>query len=143
VLAPPREPQWEQAWRVTEALVAEVADYARRNGARFMLIGAPYAIQVHPQREVREALQKRLNVADLFYPDRRLAALAAASGFEALPLAPEMQRMAEESGAFFHGFGDAGLGRGHWNPDGHRVAADLIARRLCAQPRTHTVGEQS
>ena len=143
VLAPPREPQWEQAWRVTEALVAGVADYARRNGAGFLLVGVPYAIQVHPQREVREALQKRLNVPDLFYPDRRLAALAAAGGFDALPLAPEMQRMANESGTFFHGFGSGGLGRGHWNADGHRAAADLIARRLCGQPRTHTVGERS
>lgn len=142
VLAPPRDAQWEQAWRVTEALVSEVAGYARRHGAGFMLVSAPYAIQVHPSRELREGLQKRLQVPDLFYPDRRLAALAAAGGFEALPLAPEMQRMAERSGTFFHGFG-ANAGTGHWNAEGHRAAAELIARRLCGQPRTQTVGDGS
>jgi hypothetical protein len=49
-----------------------------------------------------------------------------------LPLAPEMQALAEKSGTFFHGFGDAGLGRGHWNAAGHRAAAAIIARRLCS-----------
>jgi lysophospholipase L1-like esterase len=142
VLAPPRDAQWEQAWRVTEALVAEVARSAARIGAAFMLVGVPYAIQVHPSREVRDGLQKELAVPDLFYPDRRLAALAAAGGFDALPLAPQMQRMAERAGVFFHGFG-ADVGRGHWNADGHRAAADLIAQRLCSQPRTRAVGGPS
>jgi len=142
VLAPPRDAQWAQAWRVTEALVTEVARYATRHGSAFMLVSVPYAIQVHPSRAVREAVQQELAVSDLFYPDRRLAALAAASGFEALPLAPEMQRMAERSGVFFHGFG-AELGRGHWNAEGHRAAADLIAQRLCSRPRIQTAGGRS
>ena len=26
-----------------------------------------------------------------------------------------------------------GMGRGHWNAEGHRTAAELIARHLCAR----------
>jgi hypothetical protein len=131
VLAAPRERLWDEAWRITEALIAKTADYAARNGARFVVVTVPYAIQVHPDRSVREALQARLGVPDLFYPDRRIAALAASRGLLAVPLAPELQRLAEESGTYFHGFANVGMGRGHWNATGHSAAADIIARRLC------------
>jgi hypothetical protein len=52
-----------------------------------------------------------------------------------LPLAFEMQRLAEASGAYFYGFENTRLGIGHWNVEGHRIAAELIARKLCAEPQ--------
>jgi len=133
VLAPPPDRLWDEAWRITEALIAKTADYAARNGARFMIFTVPYAIQVHPDANARASLQARLGVEDLFYPDRRIAELAKRNGLLAAPLAPTMQRLAEESGAFFHGFANVGMGRGHWNELGHRTAADLIARQLCSR----------
>jgi hypothetical protein len=42
-----------------------------------------------------------------------------------------MQRLAEERGTYFHGFEERGMGRGHWNAEGHRAAAELIAEALC------------
>ena len=42
------------------------------------------------------------------------------------------RRLANETGVFFHGFPASGMGLGHWNEHGHRVAAQLIAQRLCA-----------
>jgi hypothetical protein len=94
----------------------------------------PYAIQVHPEREVREALRAKLGVPDLLYPDSRIAEFAARRGIRALPLAPQMQRLAEEQGTFFHGVAKTGMGRGHWNADGHRAAAEIIAQHLCGRP---------
>jgi lysophospholipase L1-like esterase len=132
VLAPPRDPRWDEAWRITEGLIAKTADLAARNGARFVVVTVPYAIQVHPDRKLREALQAELGVPDLFYPDRRIAEFAKRRGIQAVPLASEMQRLAEGDGTYFHGFASAGLGRGHWNPAGHRAAAEIIARSLCA-----------
>lgn len=133
VLAPPRDARWEEAWRLTERLIARIDEAAKRADARFLVFTVPYAIQVHPERAVREALQAKLGVPDLFYPDRRIAEFAKRSAIAAVPLAPPMQRLAEERGAYFHGFAASGMGRGHWNPDGHRMAADLIAKELCAQ----------
>ncbi len=134
VLTAPRDRAWEEAWKVTEGLIAKTAEYAHRNGARFLLFSVPYAIQVHPDRALREALQAKLGVQDLFYPDRRLAELGRKRGLTVLALAPEMQRLAERRKIHFHGFESSGLGRGHWNAEGHRAAAELIALRLCADP---------
>lgn len=132
VLAAPREPLWEQAWQITEALIAKSAEYARRNGAQFLVVTVPYAIQVHPDPAVRAALQAKLGVADLYYPDRRIAQFARRNGIDALALAPAMQPLAERREAWFHGFPETGFGRGHWNAEGHLAAAALIAEHLCA-----------
>ena len=132
VLAAPRDRLWDEAWRITEGLIAKAGDFAQRNGARFAIVTVPYAVQVHPDPRVRAELQARLGVSDLFYPDRRIAAFAKKNGLLAVTLAPEMQPLAEKSGAYFHGFDNIGMGRGHWNAAGHRAAAQIIARRLCA-----------
>ena len=39
---------------------------------------------------------------------------------------------AMSTGSYLYGFKDSKLGFGHWNDLGHRVAAELIAARLCA-----------
>lgn len=131
VLAPPRGPLLDEAWRVTEQLVAMSADQARSHGAEFLLVTVSAAIQVHPDAAVRAGLQARLGAADLFYPDRRLVEFARRRGIDALALAPAMQAIAEAGQVHLHGFAHSGLGRGHWNADGHRVAAELIAAHLC------------
>jgi hypothetical protein len=131
VLAPPHDRVWEEAWRITEGLIAKAGDFAKRNGARFAVVTVPYAIQVHPDPKVRAGLQARLGVKDLFYPDHRIAAFARKNGLLAVTLAPEMQPLAEKTATYFHGFDNVGLGRGHWNASGHRAAAQIIARRLC------------
>jgi hypothetical protein len=132
VLAAPRDRLWDEAWRITEGLIAKAGDFAQRNGARFAIVTVPYAVQVHPDPKVRAALQAKLGVSDLFYPDQRIAALAKKNGLLAVTLAPEMQPLAEKSGVYFHGFDNVGQGRGHWNAAGHKAAAGIIARRLCA-----------
>jgi len=135
VLAPPRDPLWDEAWRVTEGLISMTADYATRNGARFALVSVPYAIQAHPDRAQRERLQAKLGVKDLLYPDRRLAALAEKDGFDAVTLAEGMLRIAQQKDAPLYGFPNTQLGFGHWNETGHRVAAELIAQSLCSSRR--------
>ena len=42
-----------------------------------------------------------------------------------------LERIAEARKVHFHGFENSGFGRGHWNAEGHRAAAELIAQRLC------------
>ena len=38
LLGPPPNELWEEAWKVTEALVLRIDEYSRRNGARFALV---------------------------------------------------------------------------------------------------------
>src|SRR5262249_713158 len=81
--------------------------------------------------KLRAGYAARLGVKSLFYPEERLQQLGERHGFDVLALAPEMQRRADASGAFFHGFDNTKPGFGHWNEAGHALAAELIADRLC------------
>jgi hypothetical protein len=132
-LAEPKTPQWQAAWRVTERLLEEVGSLARKNGAPMVLVMVPYAIQVHPDAKVRESVRQKLGVDDLFYPERRLEAFARGKGIDVVALAPEMQKISQAESRYLHGFDKARPGIGHWNEQGHRVAAEIIARRLCAR----------
>ena len=95
---------YEDAWRLTEALIAKMNDYARRNGAELALVAVPAA---------------RRADAGMSYPDQRLGALGEKLGIRVLPLAPAMRsEHYQPSGA--------------WTAEGHRAAATALAARLCA-----------
>lgn len=133
LFAAPREPAWESAWTVTERLVARMRRFSAEHGARFAVAVISHSAQVHPDAATRKNLQDALGVRDLFYIDRRLEALGRREGFQAIGLAPELQRRAEAEKVYFHGFENYRMGWGHWNELGHRAAAEILAARLCGQ----------
>jgi hypothetical protein len=109
VLHEPRDAAWENAWRVTEALIAKTNSLARRNGAQLAVVAIP-----HP----RQAGQ------GMSYPDQRIGAFATRANIPAVLLADAMR-----PGMY--------LPSGRWSAEAHRVAAEWVARRLCtatAQP---------
>jgi hypothetical protein len=69
VLSPPRDRVWEDAWRVTEAALAGINDYARRNGAAMALALVPHPAQQGPA-----------------YPEERLGGLGRREGFPVIAL---------------------------------------------------------
>jgi hypothetical protein len=126
----PTDDTWRDAWAVTEKLIATMNGEVRERGARFYVVTLSNAIQVYPDALARDAFARRLGVEDLFYPDRRFRALGEREGFPVLNLAPEFQRVADERKVYLHGFGRE-PGNGHWNEEGHALAGELIADRLC------------
>ena len=88
-------------------------------------------LQVHPDPVVRRGYADRIGASDLFYPDDRIRDLSDDLNIDHLILAPEMLKIAERSDRYFHGFTNTAPGIGHWNNDGHAVAADLLAEHLC------------
>jgi hypothetical protein len=126
----PTDETWREAWRVTEGLIVLMRDEVQAHGARFVVVTLSNGIQVHPAAPAREAFLRRVGAGDLFYPDKRIAALGARAGFPVITLAPELQLYAERNQVFLHGFG-AELGNGHWNAEGHRVAGELLTQKLC------------
>jgi hypothetical protein len=132
IYSPPVQQSWQDAWRVTEGLITAVRDESVRHGAMFLAITEDTGIQVWPNPLMREKFEKRLGVSDLFYPDRRIAALGDREGFAVLNLAPPLQRYAEQHQVFLHGFKNMPMGFGHWNEAGHAAAGHLIAQKLCA-----------
>jgi lysophospholipase L1-like esterase len=130
-LSPPTDPQWEDAWRVTEALIAEVSREAARHNARTLVVTVPWPAQIRPDLKSREEFAARVGVPDMEYPDRRFQAFGEAHSIPVLTLAPGMGEVALATSTYLNGSGNH-LGLGHWNSAGHRVAAGIIADRLCS-----------
>jgi hypothetical protein len=127
----PGDAVWQDAWRVTEALVLRMRAEVEAHNARFVVVTLSNGIQVYPDAHARQAFMQKLGVPDLFYPDMRIKAFCEGAGIPVVTLAPQLQRYADEHKAFLHGFG-RDLGNGHWNETGHHVAGELLAQQLCA-----------
>lgn len=126
----PNNVVWNDAWRVTEGLIVQMRNEVTAHGAKFVVVTLSNGPQVLPDPASREGFKNRFGITDLFYPDNRIKSLGTREEFPVVTLAPELQEFAERNQVFLHGFGED-LGNGHWNATGHRVAGELIAKKLC------------
>lgn len=131
VYMPPSAPEWQEAWAITESLLAAINREAKHLAARFVVVVLPSPAAVFPDAELRRRYARTLGVPDLFYPDQRVRRVGQAEGFEVLALGEAMQGRADKTKAYLHGFMNTRLGFGHWNSRGHALAAELVAERLC------------
>jgi GDSL-like Lipase/Acylhydrolase family len=123
---PPATSEWEEAWRVTEALIRQMRDECRARGTPFAMVTLTRGIQVTPVPQEKERFLRALGAPDLYYAERRLAALGRQEGIPVFNLAPIMAEQAIRDRVYYHAHQDS-LGVGHWSEAGHRAAADLIA----------------
>ena len=125
---------FDPIWDLTEKLILQIAgevavDTGRAD--RFLVVALTTAFQVQ-ERERAELLGRDPSL-DPDYAEKRLAGYCASRGIPFLSLGPEMRRFNQHSGRNVHGF----AGRdGHYNPDGHRIAAAAIGTRLSAMLTT-------
>jgi hypothetical protein len=126
----PQDDNWKEAWRVTEGLIRQMRDEVTQRGAKFVVVTLGSAIQVYPDPVVRQNFMKHIGVNTVFYPNLRLKAMAVREDIDLLDLAEPMQAYADQNKVFLHGFG-RDIGNGHWNSDGHRLAAKLISQQFC------------
>jgi hypothetical protein len=78
---------------------------------------------------------RQVEATDPFYTDKRIQAFAQRNGIDAVILAPQMLRYAEAHNVYLHGFPNTRMGVGHWNPEGHRVAAEMVTEHLCSESK--------
>jgi hypothetical protein len=133
IYAPPRAPDMQTAWHVTEGLLLAMRDEVNSHGADFRIVVLPTRPQVNPDRAKRVELMRELGVSNLSYADDRLSDFGARDGIRVTALAPELSSYAEAHHEFLSGFNNRNLGAGHWNETGHRVAAETIAAALCGK----------
>jgi hypothetical protein len=131
IYKPPTDPEWQQAWQVTEKLISLMHDEVIAKKADFVVVtfGGPF--QRSPsarQKEIQE-----LGVTDWFYSEKRITALGESEGFSVLNLSPTMLANTEQNNACLYGFDDTLGCVGHWNASGHQLAGKMIASRLCQQ----------
>jgi hypothetical protein len=128
---PPATPVWRDAWRVTEGIITMMARETAAHQVPLLVVTLANPPQIFPSRTVRGYYLATYRSTDIFYPDERIKALGEREGFDVLNLAAPMQAYADEHQAYLAGFKDTKLGVGHWNAEGHRVAGELIARKIC------------
>jgi hypothetical protein len=126
----PSDSTWIEAWQVTEALIVKMREKVEARQAQFLVVGLSNSIQVHPDPSVRNRFTKSIDAKDLSYPDRRLAEFGRRNGIQLLALAPIFAERVAKNNLYLHGFKKTGLGKGHWNKDGHRLAGETIASWL-------------
>jgi len=126
----PSDDVWNDAWHVTEGLVAQMRNEVAVKGAKLLVVTLSNGIQAFPDANVRQLFMQRLGVNDLFYPDNRIKQLCEREKIAVITLAPWMETYADQNKTFLHGFGD-NIGNGHWNQLGHQVAGEFIAQKLC------------
>lgn len=131
VFLPPATADWKQAWNVSEALILATAETARNHGAAFAMTTLANPLQDLPDLSSRRRLEQQLGVDTLTYPDHRLSQFAAAHGLVDVPLAEPVASYAAEHHTALHGV-DPRRPIGHWNALGHQIAAEYLARGLCA-----------
>ncbi len=121
--SPPTHPEMIHAWGSTEEALRV---FPKEVTSKFLLAVASSNFQVNPELDKRSGFLAFSGATELFYAEKRLAAL----GLPTLLLGPPMLEAAEAQGTYFHGFAGS-LGSGHWNAEGHAMAAKLISRRIC------------
>ena len=128
----PKDEDWKEAWKITEAVLLKMRDEVVEGGARFDVVVLSNDIQVKPDPTER----RLLGVEDMFYPDHRVERFCHSHDIPVLLLAPTFLEYATQHQAFLHGFRTLfrnTLGTGHWNRNGHRLAGQTIANWLCPQ----------
>jgi hypothetical protein len=130
-LISPPDPECEQAWEVTEKVLARLDAEVKADGGRLVVATISAPEQVDPDPDRRAGIARAGSIQDLFYPDKRLFRLAGDAGFQMIPLAPAMAEVAERTRTYFHGFANTVLGVGHWNYRGHSVAGQILANEIC------------
>ena len=124
--SPPPPPQAsEEAWSITDALIAQLNREVNAQGARLLVVSTSSPDQVWPRPH-----QRPLHP---FAQEQRLASLLAPRRIPFLALGPILQMQADEKSLTLHGFPGQAPGEGHWNPTGHRLAAEIIEPWLCRQ----------
>ncbi|MFN0071151.1 MAG: GDSL-type esterase/lipase family protein [Chloroflexota bacterium] len=120
--------RWNEAWKVTEALLIAMRRIADAHDTPLLLVNAPTKWEIYPADwdEIRQRNGLPMSGWNLNTPGRRLAEIAERGGIEYLDLRPRLQHAA--SGPRLYYSHDI-----HWTAHGHATAAHAIAETLLAQ----------
>ena len=114
-----------------ERLLNAFATEVRKHQVGLLVVSVSLPPQVFPDKAIRNDFMKATGLTQLFYPEVRLRHILDRLGVQSLLLAPILQREADRTGVYFHGFANTEIGRGHWNEAGHAIAARRISAQMC------------
>ncbi|HEY1601259.1 MAG TPA: SGNH/GDSL hydrolase family protein [Pirellulales bacterium] len=143
IYLPPATPSWHEAWEITEQLLLAVNEEALAMGATLLVVTLTNPDQMHPDPAARAAYMNHVGAKYLSYPDDRVERFCEEHGIAVEKLVPAMLAYAQANHVFLHGFENTKMGRGHWNQAGHRLVAELIAKKITAMRTQATQREET
>jgi hypothetical protein len=117
-------PASAEGWATTKALIKELNREVKADLAELIVVSLTSPEQVWPQRQRRPK--------DAFAREKRLGVILKDLKVPYIALAPDMQQRADAKNLSLHGFPNQQPGIGHWNTNGHHLAADVLAKKLCS-----------
>ena len=135
---PPQDEQTIEAWSITEALLDAFALQCEQQDKPLSILIVSSAIEVYPDAEFREELAKEFGLTDFHYATNRVAAWADRNEVPCWPIGTQLRDPVTQQKIYLHGFAQTGFGTGHWNADGHRLAAEWVADQWCRMQKTPT-----
>ncbi len=128
---PPRIPSMVDAWRVTEALIAEIGKEASSRHAPLLIMILPANIQIQPDPKAQEAFRSKYKIESLEYADDRVENIARANEIPVLRLTKPLLEEARRTGKYMAGFPNTEPNSGHLNELGHAVVARELVQAIC------------
>jgi hypothetical protein len=138
IYRPPSSKVWKRAWRVTDGLLEMLYHDTQAHHVPLLVATLANPPQVYPNAAVRASYMQLYHSTNIFYPGDRIKALGERVGFQVLNVAPPMQAYVDEHHVFMCGFKNTKMGIGHWNANGHHLAGELIAQKICQMLSTGT-----
>ena len=128
----PENQEWKEAWKLTENILLLMNQDVKEKNANFLLVVIGDPMQVHKDQAARNEFKAVNRIENLFYPNERLKSWGDRNNIPVLDLAQPFQTYGEKNNQCLHGFEKNNtLCGGHWNPEGHQLAAELIANQIC------------
>jgi len=123
IYRPEMSSRWQEAVAITKGIIHEFKASVEGDGGRFLLVTLSNAEQVHPHK-AKELTDRYGDLFDFDQPERILDELSQQEGIMMLKLMPIFRDYHHKTGVFLHGFGSSQ--GGHWNHEGHRLAAEEL-----------------
>jgi len=127
IYLPDLSERWREAFDISKRLILKFKEEVEKDGANFVLVTLSNGEQINSnrQRELNETYSFPL---DYEQPDRILGEFAKKNGVSLLQLMPVFRAFYLRTGKNLHGFQSPGIG--HWNENGHKLAAEEIFKFL-------------
>jgi lysophospholipase L1-like esterase len=126
----PKDENWKEAWEITEKLILKLREAVEKDGAKLVLVAVADKCSADPNPS--GLLNEYAGITSPDYnPDyvaTRLETFSKVNGIKFLSLSPHFRKYRDEHqvpSPYFFFRNDQ-----HWNPLGHRVAAEAVANYL-------------
>jgi hypothetical protein len=118
------DPEWREAWEITKQVLLRLDQETISHNITFMIVGIPGQIQIDPQiqKEVFALYPMMAHEEwDWEKPNKLLRGFCQSKGIHYFDLSPLFKEKIRQSALPLYYHDD-----GHWNQNGHRLAAESI-----------------